>query len=79
MPFEDFLIMEGEGIIEGEYCMSKLVDMAFGRRKEPLGFDLNEEPLDSLNVDERSPSVVKLINAQPHAQVLVAFFNVQPI
>ena len=28
MPFEDYLIMEGECIIEVDYCMLELVDMA---------------------------------------------------
>ena len=32
MPFEDYLKMEGEGIIEVEYCMLELVDMALGQR-----------------------------------------------
>ena len=39
MPFEDYLVMEGEGIIEVEYCMSKLVDMAFKQRIKPPSFD----------------------------------------
>ena len=30
MPYEDHMIMEGEDIIEVEYCMSKLVDLALG-------------------------------------------------
>jgi hypothetical protein len=31
MPFEEYVVMEGEDIIEAEYCMSKLVDMALIR------------------------------------------------
>ena len=30
MPFEDYLIMEGEDIIEVEYCMLEVVDMTLG-------------------------------------------------
>ena len=30
MPFEEDVVMEGEDIIEAEYCMSELVDMALG-------------------------------------------------
>ena len=30
MPFENHLIMKGEGIIEVEYCMLELVEMALG-------------------------------------------------
>ena len=45
MSFKDYLIMEGKGIIEIEYCMSKLVDMAFKRRIKPPSFDLNAKAL----------------------------------
>ena len=38
MPFEDYLIMEGEDIIEVDYCMSKLVDMALAQRIVPPSF-----------------------------------------
>ena len=56
--------MEGEYIIEAEYCMLELVDMALGHRIKPPGFDLKVEPLDSLDVDERPIPIVKLANAQ---------------
>jgi hypothetical protein len=59
MPFEDYLMMEGEDIIEVEYCMSELVDMALGQIIEPPYFGLNVKPLDSLDVDERPPPFVK--------------------
>ena len=38
MPFEEYVVMEGEDIIEAEYCMSELVDMALGQRSEPVKF-----------------------------------------
>jgi len=34
MPFEEYVVMEGE-IIEAKYCMSYLVDMALRQRIEP--------------------------------------------
>lgn len=37
------LVMEGEDIIEVEYCMSELVDMALGQRIEPVSLDLSVE------------------------------------
>ena len=46
MPLEDYLITEGEVIIEDEYCMSKLVHMALVQRITPPSFDLNAKPLD---------------------------------
>jgi hypothetical protein len=35
--------MEGEDIIEVEYCMSELVDKALGHRIEPASLDLTVE------------------------------------
>ena len=37
-------------------------------------FDRNAKPLDSLDVDERPPLVVKLAIAQHHAQLLATTF-----
>ena len=62
--------MEGEGIIEVEYCMSKVVDMALGQRLKPPSFDLNAGLLNSLDVEERPPPIVKYVDAQHHAQLL---------
>ena len=60
MLFGDYMIMEGEDNVEAKYCMWELVDMALGQRIEPLSVDLNAKPLDSLDVDERPPPIVKL-------------------
>jgi hypothetical protein len=35
--------MEGEDIIEAEYCMSELVDKALGQIIEPTSLDLTAE------------------------------------
>ena len=69
--------MEGEDIIEVEYCMSELVDMAFGQRMQPTSLgtlDLTAETVNPLDVDERPPPIVKLTDAQQHAQLLATFF-----
>ena len=60
MPFEDYLLMEEEDNIEVEYCMLELVDLVLGQRIEPPSSDLNAKPLDILDVDDRSPPIVKL-------------------
>ena len=47
-------------MVEVKYYMSQPIDMALGHRKQPPGFELNVEPLDSSYVDERPPPIVKL-------------------
>ena len=78
MPFEDYLIAEGEDIIKVEYCMSELVD-PLGQRRESPNFDLNAKPLDSLDIDEKPPFIMKLATAQYHAHLLIAFFMDNPL
>ena len=43
MPFEDNLIMKDEDIIEVNFYMLELVDMALGQRIKLLSVDLNAE------------------------------------
>ena len=50
-----------------------------GQRIELPSFDLNAKLLDSLDIDERPPPIVKLAVVQHHAHLLVAFFYGQPI
>ena len=38
-----YVVLEGEDIIELEYCMSELVDKALGQRIEPASLDLTAE------------------------------------
>jgi hypothetical protein len=52
--------MEGEDIIEVEYCMSELVDKALGQRIEPASLDLTAETVNPLDVDERPPPIVNV-------------------
>jgi hypothetical protein len=42
--FEEYVVMEGEDIIEAEYCMSELVDMALGQRLSQLVWTLLLRP-----------------------------------
>jgi hypothetical protein len=67
MPFEEYVVMEGEDIIEVGYCMSELVDMALGQRIELASLDLTAETVNPLDVDERPPPIVKLTDTQQHA------------
>ena len=48
--------------------------MALGQRIELPSFELNAKPLDSLDIDERLPSILKLAHASHHAQLLATFF-----
>ena len=66
--------MEGEDIIEVEYCMSQLVDKALRQRIKPASLDLTTETVNPLDVDERPPPIVKLTDAQQHAQLIATFF-----
>jgi hypothetical protein len=54
-------------------CMSKLVDMAFGQRIKPTSLDLTAETVNPLDVDERPPPIVKMMDAQQHAHILATF------
>ena len=54
-------------------CMSELVDMALGQRIEPASLDLNYETVNPLDVDERPPPIVKMMDAQQHAHILATF------
>jgi hypothetical protein len=74
MPFEEYVVMEGEDIIEAEYCMAELVDMALGQRIKLISLDQTVETVNPLDVDERPPPIVKLTDAQQHAQLLDTFF-----
>lgn len=79
VSFEDYLIMKGANIIEAEYCMTKLVDMALGHKIDTPSFDLIVGPLNSLDVDESPSHVVKLADAQHHVQLLGTFLMDNPL
>ena len=54
--------------------MYELVDMILGQRIKPPNYELNAKPLDSLDVDERLPPILKLAHTQHHPQLLDTFF-----
>ena len=45
---------------------------------KPPSFDLNAKPLDSLDVNEKPPPIVKLADAQHLAQMLATFVMDNP-
>ena len=53
--------------------MSKLVDMALGQIIKPDSLDITFETVNLLDVDQRPPPIVKLTDAQQHAQLLATF------
>jgi hypothetical protein len=56
--------------------MSELVDMALGQRIEPTSLDLTPKTVNPLDVDERHPPIVKLMDAQQHAHIIATFLLV---
>ena len=54
-------------------CVSELVDMAVGHRIEPTSLNLTAETVNPLDVDERPPPIVKMMDAQQHAHILAMF------
>ena len=53
--------------------------MALAQRIKPPSSNLNAESLHSLDVDERPPPIVKLVDAQHHAKLLATFFMDNPL
>jgi hypothetical protein len=47
--------------------------MALGQRLEPTSLDITAETVKPLDVDERPPPIVKLMDAQQHAHILATF------
>ena len=53
--------------------------MALGHIIEPPSFDLAAKPLDFLDMHVKPPPIVKLANAQHHAQLSTTFFMDNPL
>ena len=53
--------------------------IALGQRIKLPSFDLNAKLMDALDVNERPPPIVKLLNVQHHAQLLATFFMDNPV
>jgi hypothetical protein len=72
MSFEDYIVKVRLSLKLNLACQSLLVDMALGQRMESSSFDLNAKPLDSLDVDERPPPIMKLANTHAYVTKLRA-------
>ena len=59
----------GEDIVDVEYNMTELVDLAWGREIH-LVFNLNEEPMKGYEVGDQPIPIVKLPQAHEYAQLL---------
>ena len=58
-------------IVDAEkYIMVELADLAWGR-KVHLGLNLNEEPMEGNDVDDRPTRIFKLPQAHEYAQLLL--------
>ena len=53
--------------------------MASKQRIELPSFDLNAKPLDSLDIEERPPPIVKLVDTQHHAQLSTTIVMDNPL
>ena len=51
MPIEEYAQLVGEEIVDVEYIMVELVDLAWGKEIY-LGLDLNEEPMEEIDVGD---------------------------
>ena len=56
--------------VDGEYNITKLMDLAWGR-KNHLGLDLNEEPVEKNDADDWPTPIVKHPQAREYAQLLL--------
>ena len=72
MLVKEYMQLTREEIVDVEYNMIKLVDLAWGREVH-LDLDLNEELMEGINVDDQPTPVVKLPQAREYAQLLSNF------
>ena len=77
MPIEEYVQLAREEIVDAEYNMVELVDLAWGREIH-LGLDLNEEPMEGNDVDDQPTPIVKLPQAREYAQLLSNFAMEHP-
>ncbi len=69
MPIEEYVQLAWEVIVDAEYNMAELVDLAW-EGEIHLGLDLNEEPMEGNDVDDQPIPIVKRPQAHEHAQLL---------
>ena len=78
MPIEEYVQLAGEGIVDVEYNMVGLVDLAWGREIH-LGLHLNEEPMEGNDVEDQPTPIIKLPQAREYAQLLPKFAVKHPL
>ena len=78
MPIEENVQLVGEKIVDIEYNMVELVDLAWCRGIH-LGLDLNEEPTEGNELDDQPTPIVKLPQTREYAQLLSNFVTQHPM
>ena len=58
LPIEEYVQLVGEEIVDAEYNMAELVDLAW-EGETHLGSNLNEEPMERNDVDDQPTPIVK--------------------
>lgn len=69
MLIEDYVQLARKEIVDANYIMTKLVDLAWDIEVH-LGVDLNEEPMVGNDVNDQPTPVVKLPQTRKNAQLL---------
>ena len=69
MPIEKFVQFMREEIIDAEYNIVELVDLAWGIEVY-LGLDLHQEPMKGYGVNDQPTSIIKLPQAHEYVQLL---------
>ena len=63
MPFEEYVQLAGEGIVDAKYKMAKLVDLARGSEIH-LGLNWNEGPMKGNDVDDQPTPIVEFLQTK---------------
>ena len=69
MPIKVYVQLVREEIVDVEYNMAKLVDLAWGRGLH-LVLNLNEEPMKGNDVDDQPIPIIKPPQVHEYAQLL---------
>jgi hypothetical protein len=78
MPIEKYVQLVGEKIVDIEYNMIELLDLAW-RGEIHLGLDLNEEPTEGNKLNNQPTPIVKLPHTREYAQLLSNFAMQHPM
>ena len=74
MPIKVYVQLVREEIVDVEYNMAKLVDLAWGRGLH-LVLNLNEEPMKGNDVDDQTIPIIKPPQVHEYAQLLSIIIN----